>query len=520
MLRSIVLTVCMLGFCVLLAGMAQAQSAPQVLVDTSETLFSVLAGINACGYDQELSASDPVRAQVRAEMAEAAQASERAKSSLEELCAFYRDHQQASASQDLAQYVSLALNVGEPPAFTPQVKEADMPPDASYVLGMLPRLQRFYINTDLHQIWARHHREYETLLDQLHAPLSKMILATDAYLKKPSGNFGGHRFVVYLDPMAAPSQINSRNYANDYFLTVAPSRAGVRMGDVRHTYLHFLLDPMAAQRGRTMQQLAPLLDEVKTAPMDEPFKEDIPLLVTECLIQAIEARMAAPGKTRDAENERHRLAQVAAQEGFVLAPYFEQQLAVFEKSEEGLQIAYPNWLHDIDVDRESKRAAKIVFAGTAGHENVQRAAKGSLLDGAERRLAAGDIKGANELARQALEEKREDQGRALFVLAQAAAAGKDMNGALDYFQRTLSTSHEPRLIAWSHIYLGRIFDLQGQRQQALEHYRAALQLGDAAPATRAAAERGMAQPYERPAAGGQRPAAADKEDNEPDDSRQ
>ena len=61
--------------------------------------------------------------------------------------------------------------------------------------------------------------------------------------------------------------------------------------------------------------------------------------------------------------------------------------------------------------------------------------------------------------------------------------------------RTLEVAREPRIVAWSHIYLGRIFDIQENRTAALVHYRAALSAGDTTPDTRAAAERGIAEPY-------------------------
>jgi hypothetical protein len=38
-----------------------AQTRPQVSLETSETMFTVLTAINTCGYDQELNASDPLR---------------------------------------------------------------------------------------------------------------------------------------------------------------------------------------------------------------------------------------------------------------------------------------------------------------------------------------------------------------------------------------------------------------------------------------------------------------------------
>ena len=47
---------------------------------------------------------------------------------------------------------------------------------------------------------------------------------------------------------------------------------------------------------------------------------------------------------------------------------------------------------------------------------------------AEKRLAAGDPKGAQELAQQALDKNIGDQGRALFILAQVAVASKNRDG--------------------------------------------------------------------------------------------
>jgi hypothetical protein len=55
------------------------------------------------------------------------------------------------------------------------------------------------------------------------------------------------------------------------------------------------------------------------------------------------------------------------------------------------------------------------------------------------------------------------------------------------------------VVAWSHIYLGRIFDLQEDRAAALDHYRAALSAGESLPEAKAAAQRGLQQAYEPPA---------------------
>jgi hypothetical protein len=109
--------------------------------------------------------------------------------------------------------------------------------------------------------------------------------------------------------------------------------------------------------------------------------------------------------------------------------------------------------------------------------------------------------GASALARQYLAERSDslqavaDAARANFVLARAAAMTGHPGEAVTRFQTTLSTSKEPRLIAWSHIYLGRMLDLDCKRDQALSEYKLALENRDGQQDTRLAAERGEKTAY-------------------------
>jgi Tfp pilus assembly protein PilF len=76
----------------------------------------------------------------------------------------------------------------------------------------------------------------------------------------------------------------------------------------------------------------------------------------------------------------------------------------------------------------------------------------------------------------------------------------DMQGARDNFQKALESPKDPKIAAWSHIYLGRILDLQEEREAAVDQYKAALTSGDSTPAVKEAAERGLKAPYEPPVA--------------------
>ena len=450
-----------------------AETSPKVALDTNEALFTVLTAINACGYDSELSVSDPLRVQIRDEVSKAVEASAEAKESTQILCQFYAEHQPADPARTLAQYVSLALCLEAPPALSLKVKEADLPPDASYVSGLVPLIQKFYGEAGLHAIWTRHQLAYSGLTARYHEPLSKVLFDTEVYLKLPSAGYLGRTFTVLLDPMGAPGEANARDYGADYYVVISPGTgSGLKMDQIRHTYLHYLLDPLALKYPIAISHLQPLLVSVKNAPMDDSFKTDASLLATECLIRAIEARTTGSSKTP--EIERQKLVEQSAEQGFILTPYFYDALVKFEKSPAGLRIAYSDFISGIDVHKEQKNAAQVKFASKADPEllHLSRPTDVKLLVTAEQRLSIGDPEGAKKLAQQALDEKKEDPGRALFILAQAAAMSRDMPGARNYFEQALNVAHEPKVVAWSHIYLGRIFDLQEDREAALDQYRA------------------------------------------------
>ena len=288
-------------------------------------------------------------------------------------------------------------------------------------------------------------------------------------------------------------------------MVVSPDREGrVRFPEVRHTYLHFVLDPMAMSHGTALKQLEPILEDVRTAPMGTSFKNDISLMVNESLIRAIEARTTFP---KSSEAARNASVQRSVEEGFVFTRYFYDQLADFEKESTGLKNAYGNLLHNISLERERKRAREVTFRDQATPEIVSAVQTAPdeerLLNIAEQKLAAGDREGAQKLAAQVLQRNHggDQPGHAVFILARIATLSGNMEEARASFEQAVQSVHDSRMLAWSHIYLGRIFDIQQNRDVAVEHYRAALAAGDPSADTKAAAERGLAAPYQtgRPA---------------------
>jgi hypothetical protein len=483
-----------------------AQNAGSVTLNSGETLFVVLTAINNCGYDTELEASDPLRLAIRGEVGHNLEESENAKGAADSICAFYRDHQQSDPARTLAQYVSLALYLNPPPALSLKVKESDVPPDVNGVLGLVPLLGKFYSQAGIHDIWEQHSAAYAELGNRYRDGFAKMISSTELYLRLPSGSYQGQTFTIDIEPMGAPSETNARNYGTDYYVVITPGTSGgLKIEQIRHAYLHYLLDPMVGKYN--LENLEPLLESVKLAPMDESFKTDPVLLATECLIRSVEARTGSGGKAPQADQDR--AVEDSMSQGYVLTRYFYDRLLDFEKDSIGFKNALPAMLLQIDVRKEQKRTAQIQFAASAEPEllHLSKPKEGKLLITAEERLSAGDTTTAQKLAKEALAEKTEDPGRAYFILAQIALNG-DIPGARDYFEQALKASSEPKVVAWSHVYLGRILDLYAAhaddaeggplRAEALVHYQEAVNASESLPEAKAAAEQGLQKAYGPP----------------------
>ena len=488
----------------LLAPLCAADNPTPITLDFSETLFVVLTAMNTCGYDVDLNNSDAQRLNVRAEVQRNLRDSEDAQAAMSAMCDWYVAHKGNDPQHDLSQFVSLALYLQGPPHFLPRVKEDDMPPDAAPIAGFGALLEKFYDKAALHSIWERHRANYQAMVARYHVPLAKMVFDTDIYLKLQSGGYLGRTFTVYLDFMGDPNEANARNYGTDYYAVVFPSpdpnaSQSLKMEQIRHTYLHYLLDPMAEKHFTSVKRLEPLLASVKRAPLEESFKTDITLLVTECLVRSIEIRTM--GTKQTAEAMRLQAVDDAVKQGYILTKYFYTAMAAFEKDPAGLRASYSDILDAIDLKQQEKAANEIQYSQVSAPELVQlsRLEDRRMLVTAEKRLAAGDPKGAQELAQQALDKKIGDEGRALFILAEVAVANKNRDGAAENFQKAIQATKDPKVVAWSHLYLGRILDMKEDREGAMNEYRAALTAGAELPEVKAAAEHGLQQAYEPPA---------------------
>ncbi len=526
------------------ARIAQPEAAGSAItLETSESLFDLAAALNVCGYDTDLAQSSPVRAVVRQQLNDAIAASPEAATSRDALCTFTRQHQLADPGRTVAQYVSLALYLG--PDLTPVVGETELPPDSTQVFSILPLLHTFSEAVHLHAIWIEHHADYDALTTRLHDPLTRMILNTNIYLRSPASSYDGRRFLVLVEPMLAPSAVNARIYASNYVVVISPNAdpaGSFHMDQIRHTYLHYEIEPLVYARASSMDRLLPLLKPVAEAPLEFTYKSDIVALLTECLIKAIEARTLETGLVqpvkpsnirertafegyeaqmnlynRQAEAARRRSVDLSMRQGWVLTDYFYGQLLSMEHENISLKDNIGPMVYGMDVDRQRRAAAAIAFLPETTHEVVRRlqpAPTGLRL--AETRMMQGDAAGAEELARKALADPAGDHAEAHYILARIDLLERQPEEAVTHFRAALSTSKDPRTLAWSHIYLGRLYDVQSNRKLALAEYQAALTTRDSQPDTRAAADKGLRQPFALPKRDAVVPAQSDRDtDSQP-----
>jgi tetratricopeptide (TPR) repeat protein len=519
-----------------------------ITLETSEALFDIAVALNACGYDEDLEHSDPVRAKIRADVAAASLATPEANESRNALCEYIHKHELSDGGLNLAQYVSLATYLSPPPELTPTVAETDLPPDSTQVVNILPLLRTFSEQVHLNAIWFKYRPEYAALVDLVHDPLTRMILNTNIYLKLPASSYDGRRFLVLLEPMLSPSETNARIYANDYIVVTSPANdppGSVKMEQIRHTYLHYEVEPLVYSRATAMNRLEPLLKTVQDAPIDFNFKADIVSLIAECMIKAVEAHTMDtglprpvrpnPGKEhveradqekyttdmivyeRQSEAARRAAVQLDMRQGWVLTGYFYDRLADMQRDGSSLKDDMGQMVYGMDVERERHRDEQIVFLPETAHDVVKRAPrKLTGLELGEIKLMKGDKDGAAEIAEKVLADPKGDHARANYLIARIDLLDQNPDEAVSHFRAALDTSRDPRTLAWCHIYLGRLYDMQQEpdRKKAVAEYRLALNLRDERPDTKAAAEAGLRQPFAPP----KREAAPDPNDGSDEDT--
>jgi tetratricopeptide (TPR) repeat protein len=492
------------------------QAAPQssVSVDGSEAMFTTMCALLAAGFEANVSAANwsPYRAQMREKL------QHQEGPAVEALRQYYRQHELRDAGTMLSRYLWFGLVSGPAPKFQPTLRRDELPPEVLALDGFSDILSAYYEEQNIRQLWRQVQPVYTREIEQMHDAISQIVFNATGYLRQILDPSDPRTFFIVVEPLVGRIT-NVRNFGDHYAIVLSGSQ-DIPTDVVRHAFLHFLLDPLPLMYRHVVAVKRPIFERAALAPrLDPDLKDDFESYFAECTVRAVELKLKkmSPGE-RDAAIDR------ADADGYVLVRPIFQDLRKFEESEPSMRLYFPDLVRAIDLNAEVKRVATIKFADAAPQEGAlsmeelarRRSAQpttvpndpeaiASLTEG-ERRIAERNPRAA-EMAFQKVLARYPDQIRAWYGLGMVALIDHDAPRAKQVFGRLTTGEHaatqDPMVMAWSHIYLARIYDDEGQADLAKSEYRAALSVQGGPDQARQAAQRGLSafsgqKPAERP----------------------
>lgn len=501
-----------LAFAVLRPTAAQ-QTDQSISVQTSQQIFATMCALDASGFDANSPTLDmyPAHAALRDRLLQLNGPATRA------MRQFYHKHEFVNSDETLSPFLSFGLVVGPPPDFHFVVAHNDIPPAVTSIDDFGPILENFYAEAHLDREWIAMQPETSAEVERLSSPVRQVVFQATGYLRELMTPSATRTFTVYVEPLVG-SRVDFRNIGEHYAVIVGPGPQ-VPTESIRHAFLHFLLDPLTLKYQQVISTRRKLLDVANRAPQLPPaYHDDLVGLLDECLVRAAELRLEKLPADR-VESVLHQDDRT----GFILVRPLYQQLIVFEKSEPAMPYYFPSLIRGIDVSAEEKRFANFQFA-TASEQVAPGGLKGEAEASAsdlaleaqfrqgDRQIATQDGNGA-AVTFQSILKQHPNLPRALYGLAIASVLQGQGQKAENLFEQLVhtpagSTTSEapapsPDILAWAHVYLGRISDLRGNRPQAEDEYRAALAVSGAPEQARVAAQQGLNTPYGPPPKGAQ-----------------
>lgn len=466
-----------------------------------------MCALHAAGFEADLSAAGwhPLRAQLR-ELLQRQQGP-----AVDAVRQYYAQHELADPGATLSRYIWFALVAGPPPNFAPIVRHEELPPEALALEGFSEVLANYYKEQKIRELWRGAQPAYTSEIERLHEPVSRIVMVATAYLREILNPSDPRTFSILVEPMVG-RKTNVRNFG-DHYAIVLSGAGDLPLHEVRHAFLHFLLDPVPLRYPHVVAVKRPLLNIAARAPrLPLELKDDFPAFFTECLVRAVELRLR-----RLAPSEMAAALDRDEADGFVLERALERALVNFEKAEPSMTLYFPDLVRSIDTGAESKRLETVKFAAVpAPGENEVEVARArrlppttvpndpeilAALTEGERMIAEKNPRGA-QAAFQKVVAKYPSQPRALYGLALVALLDGDGPRAKQMLGRLVASEQEaskdPLVLAWSHVYLGRIYESDGRPELALDEYRAALAVEGAPELARQAAQRGLEETNDRP----------------------
>ena len=483
-------------------------------VDGSEAMFTTMCALLAAGFESNVSADKwtMFRAQMRERVRQ------QQGPAVDAVREFYKQHELRDPGATLSRYLWFGLVSGPAPTFQAILRRDELPPEVIALEGFSEILSNYYKEQKIGELWRQVQPIYNREVERLHDPVSQIVFVSTGYLREILDPFGPRTFTIVVEPLVGRIT-NVRNFGQHYALVLSGGEE-IPTDVVRHAFLHFMLDPLPLMYPHVTAVKRGLLEKAAKAPRLAPeLKDDFDSYFAECLVRAVELKLKriSPGE-REAAMSRYD------EDGYVLVRPLFGALPKFENSEPSMKLFFPDLVRAIDMGAEVKRLETGKFAeletaqpvDEASSEEVARRRKAqpttvpndaeviAALTEGERRIAEKNPRVA-EASFQKVLAKYPDQPRAWYGIGLVALLEHDGARAKQVFGRLTTGAHaatqDPMVLAWSHVYLARIYDDEGNPEVAKAEYQSALAVEGGPVQAKQAAQKGLS------AFGGDKPTA-------------
>ncbi len=476
-----------------------------VSVDGSEAMFTTMCALVAAGFESNVSSDNwtAFRAQMRERLRQ------QQGPAVEAVREFYRHHELRDPGATLSRYLWFGLVSGPAPAFQPILRRDELPPEVIALEGFSEILSSYYQEQKIGQLWRQVQPVYNREVERLHDPLSQIVFVASAYLREILEPSGPRTFAVVVEPLVGRIT-NVRNFGDHYALVLSGGEE-IPADVIRHAFLHFMLDPLPLMYPHVTAVKRTLFEKAAAAPRLAPeLKDDYASYFAECTVRAVELKLKriSPGEREAAMNRDD-------EDGYVLVKPLFAALPKFENSEPSMKLFFQDLVRAIDTGAEARRLAVVKFAPAeaakaedeAANEEVARRRSAApttvpndaevitALTEGERRIAEKNPRAA-EASFQRVLTKYPDQARAWYGIGLVALLDHDAARAKQVFGRLTTGEHaatqDPMVLAWSHVYLARIYDDEGNPEVAKMEYQSVLNVEGGPEQAKQAAQKGLA----------------------------
>ena len=494
----------------------QAAPTTNATIDGNEAMFTTMCALYASGYDGDVSADNwtsfrtRIRELTRRQQGPAVEAARE----------FVKAHQFRDPGAMLSRFVWFGLVSGPAPNFQPVMRRDELPPEVLDLEGFSEILANYYTEQKIAALWREIQPVYMREIERLHDPVSQVLFVATTYLREVPDLATPRTFSIIVEPLVGRIT-NVRNFGDHYTIALSGSEE-IPLDVVRHAYLHFLLDPLPLRYSHVVVVKRPLFEVAAKAPKLAPdLKDDFSSWFAECTVRSVELKLK-----RLSPSERESALKTDDDDGYVLVRPLFNGLTGFANAEPPMKEYFPDLVRGIDLQAEQARVAAIQFsptdAGPGGKElSTEAVSRGranavvtvpddqgaiAALTEGERRIAERDPRSAEASFKTVL-AKYPDQTRAWYGLGLVALLDHDGEKAKQVFGRLTTGEHaavgDPLVMAWSHVYLARIYEDEGQLDRAQTEYRAVLAVEGAPSKAQQAAQKGLGdldlrKPTERP----------------------